>query len=117
MLDGLNFHLMRRELSLSLFDGSLKSSNGVCCYGVLENSECQGEKYFLTFPNFTFLVFWNNVRSFIRFLLQGNSPEMFIDIKLKYLIGSSQYTGCPNKNAPVAYCYSELLVHFFWDTL
>ena len=26
-------------------------------------------------------------------------------------------TGCPNKNAPVDYCFSELLGHFFGDTL
>ena len=51
---------------------------------------------------------------------------MFLDIKScmkvhrfyeEITTSFSVSKGCPNKNAPVAYCSSRLLVHFYWDTL
>ena len=36
--------------------------------------------------------------------------------KTKQTIYAMLY-GCSNKNAPVTYCYSELLVHSYWDTM
>ena len=65
-------------------------------------------------------VYWNNQIKIYEAKLFELYRQYFWHIcssVLKVLGIHLTHTRCANKNDPVACCYSQLLDHFFWDTL